>query len=496
MTRMHTLYPNNDITMYKIIITFCFLFISGTCFSQDKAAAIDKMMQDAADKGFFNGAIAVAENNKIIYSKGFGYADAENKISNDANTTFNLCSISKQFTAMAVLMLKEENKLSLDDELIKYFPELPYGGITIRQMLSHISGLPDYMLPAMNYWQENNNNSNKEAIALLATYKPPVLFAAGEKFQYSNTGYMLLSSIVEKVSGKTFAVFLKEKIFDPLKMNRSFVCTKDDNESGKTNCAKGYVLNRLDLSTVTAEKTEQFSRQVKIIVYPVGDGGVFSSVNDMMKWNEALKTERLVKASTLNEAFVSAKTNNGKDVGYGFGWFVFSDPVNGRMIQHTGGWPGFRNAFVRYLDKNRELIVLRNNEVDFRGIQPAVMNILDDKPFKLPEPSLAQAFVFASLKTDESVIQKTYDDLKGHCIVDEADINDIGYGLLRKGLLKHALEVMKVNAALFPNSANAFDSLGELYLKNGNKDLAAMNYKKSLALDPSNEAAKKVLEKL
>jgi CubicO group peptidase (beta-lactamase class C family) len=480
----------------QIIIGYYFLFISIAGWCQDRAAVIDKMMQDAANGGFFNGVIAVVEDNKPIYCKGFGYADAEKKISNDANTLFNLCSISKQFTAMAVMMLKEENKLGIDDELVKYFPELPYSGITIRQMLSHISGLPDYMVLAMKQWPENNNYSNREAIELLAKNKPPVLFEAGEKFQYCNTGYMLLASIVEKLSGQTFSRFLKERIFDPLQMSRTFVCTRDENEAGKQNCANGYVFERTTLSNIKAENSEQFSRQVRTIVYPVGDGGVFSTANDMMKWDAALKTGKLVKATTLQEAFISAKTNDGRGAGYGFGWFVAVDSANGKIVQHTGGWPGFRNAFIRYLDKNRTLLVLRNNEIEFRGIQPAIINILDNKAFHLPEPSLAQAFAFASLNAGPSSIQKTYTTLKGHCIVNENEINDVGYGLLQKGLPKHALEVMKINVELFPGSANAFDSLGELYLKNDNKELAAENYKRSLAIDPNNDAARKVLEKL
>lgn len=223
--------------MFKIFSVFLFLIVSMHGFSQDKAALINKMMQDAADDGYFNGVIAVAENDKLVYARGFGCADAENKMPNDLNTLFNLCSISKQFTAMAVIMLRSENKLSLDDELTKYFPELPYKGIAVRHMLSHTSGLPDYMLLAMQYWPAGNEYANKEAIELLATHKPAILFNAGEKFQYCNTGYMLLASIVEKVSGKPFSVFLKERIFDPLGMSSTFVCTKDNKESDKKNCA-------------------------------------------------------------------------------------------------------------------------------------------------------------------------------------------------------------------------------------------------------------------
>lgn len=261
---------------------------------------------------------------------------------------------------------------------------------------------------------------------------------------------------------------------------------------------RGYVFDRYNLLTTRAENSKQYKEQVSHIIYPVGDGGVFSSANDMLKWDQALKTGKLLDQSLVKALFISFKTNDSKDVGYGFGWFIYTDSLNKKMVQHTGGWPGFKNAFVRYLDDNRTLLVFRNNEMDFKGIQPAVINILDNKPFRLPEPSLAQALALSALKAqhDTLIITKKYESLKDHCTVNEDDINTIGYGLLYKGMTKQALEVMKINASLFPNSANAFDSLAELYLKNGYKELAAINYRKSLALNPANDAAKKILETL
>ncbi|HEV7782743.1 MAG TPA: serine hydrolase [Chitinophagaceae bacterium] len=479
-----------------LFVTLVLFSISGTCFCQDKTAEIDKMMDSAWRNGYFSGMITVAEKGRIIYNKGFGYADIEKKQKIDENTLFNLCSVTKQFTAMAIMMLKEEGKLGYDDELARFFPSLPYKGVTIRQMLSHISGLPDYMILAMEEWPEENNYGNKEAIELLARYQPPLFFIPGEKFQYSNTAYMLLASIVEKLSSKTFAGFLKEKIFVPLHMDRTFVCTKEENEAMKTNIAKGYVWDRQTLANTPAENSDQFSKQVRTIIYPIGDGGIFSTASDMMKWEQALKTEQLVKQSVLQEAYQSAKTNDGKEAGYGFGWFVVKDPANGKIVQHTGGWPGFRNAFVRYLDKDRVLLVLRNYEMEFRGIQPAVNNILEGKPYTMPQPSLAYAFAFVSLTSDDQIIPAVFKKLKGTSIINEEEINDVGYSLAKKGLKKHALEVMKANAELFPRSWNVYDSLGELYLANGDKENARLNYKRSLELNAGNEGAKKALENL
>lgn len=200
------------------------LFLCCNLSAQDRRTAqIDSMMTFAAERGLFNGAIFVAEKGKLLYHKGFGYANYETKEPVTENTLFNLCSVSKQFTAMGILMLMEQGKLTLDDSLRRYFPELPYSGVTIRQMLHHISGLPDYMMLGMQYWEEGNEAGNKEAIGLLATYRPPMLFAPGEKFQHCNTGYILLGTIIEKVSGLSYPEFLKQRIFDPLGMVQSKV---------------------------------------------------------------------------------------------------------------------------------------------------------------------------------------------------------------------------------------------------------------------------------
>lgn len=475
----------------RILVIAAILF-SIRVVAQPAVAAIDKLMTAAADNGYFNGVVVVAEKGQVIYKKGFGYANEENKIANDGNTLFNLCSITKQFTAMAIMMLKEQGKLSYDDGLEKYFPNLPYKNITLRHLLNHTSGLPDYMNLAFNNWPEGNTYANEEAIALLNIHQPPVLFSAGDRFQYCNTGYMLLATIIEKVSGKTYENFLNETIFKPLGMSKTFVLTP----ANKTAVAKGYVFDRQLAANVPAENSARFSKQVTTIIYPVGDGGIFSCANDMIKWDEALRANKLVKPATLQEAFTSSIANDGKETGYGFGWFVVNDTTNGKMVQHTGGWPGFRNAFIRYTEKHRTLLVLRNSEIEFRGIQPAVNSILDGKPVLPPQPSLGQAFALAAAKGDAAVISSTYTLLKGACIVNEQEINEVGYGLWEKGLQQHALEVMKINCQLFPQSWNAYDSLAEMYLKNGDKENAKLNYQRSVALNPKNDGAKKRLENL
>lgn len=472
-------------------------FFANRSAAQNAVDEMDKMMQEAAGKNLFNGTMVVMENGKLIYNKSYGYSNLEAKAKIDENTLYNMCSISKQFTAMGIMMLEEKGKLKYSDDITLYLPELPYKGITIQHLLTHTSGLPDYMILAFNEWPEGNTYANAEAIGLLAKFKSPVGFAPGERFQYSNTGYMLLASIIEKASGKSFSKFMADNIFAPLKMKRSFVYTPADNEKGKANIAVGYAFDRFKVENLPAENSVQFGKQVKTIIYTVGDGGIYSTAADMLKWYDALVKGSLVKPATQEKAFASAKLNDGKDAGYGYGWFIVNDPAYGKVIQHTGGWPGFRHALVYTVSKNRMLMVLRNTEIEFRGIQPAVNALLDGRPPVSPQCSLGQLLAFTAVGgASPAEIQEAYARYKKAALANETEINEIGYGLLGRGLPAQSLEVMKINAELFPKSWNVYDSLGELYLKNGDKPNAKLNYQKSLDLNPQNDGAKKALAQL
>jgi CubicO group peptidase (beta-lactamase class C family) len=468
-------------------------------FGQTKEAEIDEVMQYAATRGYFNGSIAVLEKGKTIYCNSFGYTNLHTKKKNDNTTLYELASVTKQFTAMAIMMLQEKGKLSYSDSLRKYFPELPYSGITIRHLLNHTSGMPDYIREiGFLYWDAEKVYDNRDAVQELVKYKLPVHFKPGEKFEYCNTGYMLLALIVEKVSSVSFENFITQHIFKPLDMKNSRLFPRYDSsqQSMDKNIAYGFVY---DFQTNTYELPEHIPalRGVRSFGGLYGDGLIGSSINDMIKWELALATEKLVKKSTMQEAFTSGTLNNGQQTGYGFGWFLQLDPDGEFVAQHTGGWSGVRNAVVRWVDKDRILIVLRNSDVDFAGIQPAVKNILNGKPFEMPKPSLAQALAMVSNQKDRAVLRATFEELKERgSIIKEEEINILGYSLLETGSTPCAIEVLTINSELFPLSWNVFDSLGEVYLIAGNKVLAKQNFKKSLELNPQNDIAKKALKNL
>jgi CubicO group peptidase (beta-lactamase class C family) len=294
-------------------------------------------------------AVLVVHDGRAVHQKGYGLADISARVPIAATTTFDLASVSKQFTALAIMMLAERGNLTYDDPLTKFFPEFPnYASkITVRHLLNHTSGLPDYM----SVFQKrpagiSSEPNSREAITMLAQIVEP-RFAAGEKYEYSNSGYVVLAQIVEKVSGMTFPEFMKRNVFDPLGMSTTLV--SDQIKAPSANRAISYAPEGAGF------KNADYTPLNRIY----GDGNVNTSVQDMYRWDQALYTERLVKPSSLEQAFTPAKLNNGSLTDYGFGWSI--ENRNGlRIVTHGGGWAGFRTFIMRVPSKQFSVVVLSN----------------------------------------------------------------------------------------------------------------------------------------
>lgn len=324
-------------------------------------ASIDSMMQAAVDTAKFNGNILVAKGGEIVYQKSFGQSNFYTGEALNDSTMFELASVSKAFTAMAIMMLKEQGKLSYEDDVTKYLPELPYKGMTIRHFLTHTSGIADYGDVMMNDgWDFKKIAYNDDMIMSFKRQKPPVVFQPGEKWEYSNTAYAMLATIVGRVSGKTYGQFLAENIFTPLGMKRTR--TYNTRRAGEkiSNYAYGFVYSDSLNKYVLPDSLKQY-----FYVYTLdgieGDGIVNSTTGDLFKWDQALYTDKLVSKASLEEAFTSGKLNSDSLHNYGFGWFIENDPVNGKIVRHSGGWPGYRTLIVRLVDKNECIIILTNN---------------------------------------------------------------------------------------------------------------------------------------
>jgi len=312
---------------------------------------LDSLYSQLYDYGEFNGNVLVARKGKIIFQKSYGVADSLLARPLDATSVFYLASVSKQFTATAILLLAKEGKLSTQDKLATYIPELAfYPTITINELIHHTSGLPDYESLFDKEWEAGRVVTNADVINRLQAMKPAVVSGPNEKFDYSNTGYILLGSIVERVSGKPFGQFLDERLFKPLKMNHTALLQV--HKGGPVDAA------------ITKAYYEDADQRAYVKQYDgiYGPGRVYSTCGDLFRWDRALRKNTFLTEADKKLVFSSSPLKSGEETDYGFGWFLKKEPPYGNVAYHSGTWPGFLTYFERHLDNDNTIIILQNND--------------------------------------------------------------------------------------------------------------------------------------
>lgn len=367
--------------MKKVIILF--IAVSSFVYGQ-KEKKLDSLFTSLYAAKEFNGNVLVAEKGKVIYEKSFGLANEKTKQKLDKNTVFELASVSKQFTAMGIVQLEKEGKLSYNDPLTKYFPELSfYKPITIDNLLHHTSGLPDYMSLFDKNWDKKKFATNKDIVEMLAKYKPELLFVPGNKYEYSNTGYALLGLIIEKVSKQSYGDYLNKKIFKPLGMANTRVYRSRYKPEKISNYALGYVVDSLGNKKLLDDLGKEYYTYYLDGI--VGDGMVNSTTGDLLKWDRALYGDKLVNQKDKDLIFSSIVTKDNKDTRYGYGWAIDTKYPFGKIANHSGGWAGYITFIERDLDYDKTIIILQNNDSEAASSPvKQLRNILYDiKPIKV-----------------------------------------------------------------------------------------------------------------
>ncbi|MEQ1586615.1 MAG: serine hydrolase domain-containing protein [Cyclobacteriaceae bacterium] len=332
---------------------------------------IDSIMTAVPD---FSGVVLVASKGKPLYHKAFGYRNFETKVPLDTTDVFELASVSKQFTAMIIMMLKEEGKLNYNDPIEKYLPGLPYSNITIRHLLTHTSGLPDYQAIMDQYWDKSKVAGNEDILIYLKKYQPPALFLPGKKYEYSNTGYVLLGSIAERTSGKDFIELCRQQIFGPLKMKSTDIRSLDEKRAIE-NFALGHIFVEEKQRYIRADSFPS-SNYTIWLGNRKGPGRISSISTDLLLWDRALYKGELVSTQILEEAFTPMKLTNDSLSYYGFGWMLRNDA---RAVLHTGDNPGYKTKIVRFTDQDKTLIMLCNNaHAKFATVAKALETLLND----------------------------------------------------------------------------------------------------------------------
>lgn len=312
---------------------------------------IDEFMKKLHRSRGFNGNVLVAKKGKIIYQKAIGWADYLHRDSLTINSVFELASVTKPMTATAMLMLVEEGKVKLDQNVKEFFPNFPYDGITIRMLLTHRSGMMNYVYFTDNIWKKQRKDerkgiTNNDVMNLIAQYKPSPYSQPNRVFHYNNSNYMVLAAIIEKVSGRTFAEFMKDRVFKPAGMKSTAVYSKAQYE-------------KIPVDVIGHDRTWRYSVVQNFLDGPVGDKGVYSTVHDLFLFDRALRKGRLLKKSTLDSAYTGRSKVERGHFNYGYGWRLFEGNEH-KVAYHTGWWHGFRHIYLRDLTSDVTIILLTN----------------------------------------------------------------------------------------------------------------------------------------
>ncbi|MCA1566136.1 MAG: serine hydrolase [Acidobacteria bacterium] len=477
----------------RLFVVLVALALQPAMFAQgsDKAARIDEYLTRANKIGQFNGSALVAENGKVIYKKGFGLANMEWNVPNEADTKFRLASVTKQFTAALILQLVDQGKLKLDGKLSEYLPDYRKevgDKVTIHHLLTHTSGIPSYT--SLPKFMEDASRNPYKVVDFVKKYASGDLeFEPGAKFRYNNSGYFLLGAIIEKIHGKPYEQVIKENIFDPLGMKNSGY---DRHDTILSKRASGY-------QKTPAGYTNAPYLDMSI---PYAAGSLYSTVEDLYLWDQALYADKIVSAKSKELMYKPFLDN------YAYGWNISKvnlaqskETVN--SVAHSGGIHGFSTLLTRYPEQKHLIVLLDNTSQggNLGRINRALTNILYNQPFEMPKQSIAEVLMKTiTERGDVAAAVRQYRELKATqgAAYDfgEGELNALGYQLLGAKKMKEAIEIFKLNVEAHPQAANPYDSLGEAYLTAGERELALQNYRKAVELNPQNSNAVAIIKNL
>lgn len=456
--------------------------------SLSKAEQIDALIGKFAAYGQFNGAALVADSGEVIFKKAYGMANMEWDVPNATDTKFRLASVSKQFTAMLAVQLAAENKLDLNAPISNYLPDFPKDKgdiITAHHLLTHTSGLPSY----------TNFNNYREL--MLSYYSPEELvaqfadsalvFEPGFRFDYSNSGYSLLGYLIETITGETYGEVLQNQIFEPLGMKNSGY---DSHRDIIKNRADGYYKNGLDY--INASYIDMS------VAYAAG--GLYSTVEDLYLWDQALYTDKLLPQLYKDLLFEKHASTGGHH--YGYGWnkgimYVGNTDEKIRIIDHDGVINGFTSCIIRMPDTQASIILLNNTgSAPLNAMSIAIAAILTNNSYDMPQESLAEV-IYHTIDKEGLASGLAYFEAnkeKENYYLNEGEFNLLGYAFLQDGKAEEAAALFKINVDAYPTSFNVFDSYAEAILTLGDTVEAIKYYEKSIQMNPGNDNGIRVLK--
>lgn len=450
--------------------------------SDSKMTALDQWLEAAASHGY-SGALLIAQGEELKLAKGYGLADDRAKLAIDPHTSFNIGSVSKQFTAAAILKLREMGLVHLDDSLGQYFLELPHpkGQITLHQLLTHSSGIS----PQTGGYRYDPAPADR----LLDDFrKTPLQQAPGEKHHYANANYILLALIIEMQSKSSYEDFLRLHFWEPLQMKETFY----RKPGVGTRLARAYSFNSMDGEWQDRGYTGQHLPPPDLHYYSLGKGDLHSSLHDLFIWHRALMDHKVLTAESrqlLEEGYVYESLAERSK--YAYGWAIIEHPKAGKIATHNGSNGIFFADFIRFVDEDVVIINLSNRMLHRASTQVAwtAARSLIDSSFQAPpmpappEAIIHQFMAHYPLSAKDSLT--SYLAEAGYPLRNPALLNRMGMSLIYHSELKQwALPLLQLNVDLFPEDGNLWDSLGDAYFKQGQPKSAEGAYQKALELAP------------
>jgi CubicO group peptidase (beta-lactamase class C family) len=442
----------------------------------------DAYMRAAVANGQFTGAVLVVRDGKPLIDTAYGMASYELGVPNTPRTVFHIASMTKQFTAMAIMQLRDRGKLKVDDPICTYLDNCPpaWKLITIRHLLTHTSGIRN--VSSLPDWDDDLSLKHYSRGGFVDLFRTlPLRFVPGEKYEYSNSGYFLLGLIVERLSGSAFGDYLKANIFTPLGMSHS---SYDDNRAVVPGAASGYYSR--GSAFITATYVDPSTR--------LGDTGIVSTTGDLLRWDQALYTERLVSRRTLDEIFTPYRN------GYGYGWEIGAR-FGRKAVAHSGGDGGFSSYILRFPDDRVTVVILGNG--DRMSAARAAIDlsaIVFGAPYKMPVRQLRDELWDALARGGVAGATGMFDAVR-KAMPPRADATgdtllELGYDLIDVRKLTEADAIFRFALQQFPGLTYAWDGLADSAAARDDRSAAIDYFEQSLKLDPSNDYAVRGLAKL
>lgn len=422
----------------KIVKLFTlFIFISTISFCQDKSVLLDSLFNTMNQRGQFYGNVLIAEHNEISYAKSYGFADREKKERLNEQTLFNVGSISKAFTAIAILQLVEKEKLNLSDRVIKYLPNFPYPDITIHHLLIHAGGLPnDFNLLKSCNWDNSKIASNEDVLSALNEQKPALQFTAGNRSEYSNLGYIILAEIVKHVSESDFKGYLLKNIFEPAGMARTNIYNAEEIKQIE-NVAKGYVLYPFTGKYEESIKIPEFVSNYVTSGFQ-GDGNVYSTTIDLFNFYKALSNNTLVNEHSQNMIFqkhIPARMEGTPDFGnyYGYGWTIINAPI--QVVQRGGELPGYISNTVWNITDDRVIIYLSNDYLSYTSYQNqipySIGGIFYKNEVHIPVMTASVELTKMVITSSKETLTKKIEEIKNNSDLYETDLQGLKFLVMK-----------------------------------------------------------------